>query len=191
MKPKRDKEFTEKVIKVNRVTRVVKGGRRMRFRATVAIGNHRGQVGIAVAKANEVSDAVAKAVAKAKNNIITIPITKETIPHAISCKFGSSKILLKPAVQGTGVIAGGAVREILEISGIKNIVGKNIGSTNKINSSKATIKCLSSLRTREHIFASRGRKMVAKEAPVATVATPVKNETKPTPKKSDKPVETK
>lgn len=177
MKPKRDKEFTEKVIKVNRITRVVKGGRRMRFRATVAIGNHRGQVGIAVAKANEVSDAVAKAVSKAKNNLITIPIQKDTIPHTIHCKFGSSQVLLKPAVAGTGVIAGGAVREILEISGIKNIVGKNIGSTNKINSSKATIKCLSSLRNKEHIFASRG-----KSKPVTPPTTPTP-ETPATPKK--------
>lgn len=155
--PKKEKEFTEKVIKVNRITRVVKGGRRMRFRATVIIGNYKGQVGLGVAKANEVSDAVAKAVTKAKNNLQTIPIINDTIPHEISGGFGSATVLLKPAAAGTGVIAGGAVREIIEISGVKNIISKNIGSRNKVNSSKATLNALALLRNKEDIFRARGK----------------------------------
>lgn len=154
--PKKEKEFAERVIRVNRITRVVKGGRRLRFRATVAIGDHKGRIGLGVAKANEVADAVAKAVAQAKKNLINVPIVNDTIPHEIIGKFNAASILMKPAAQGTGVIAGGAVRDILEISGIKNIVSKTIGTTNKINCAKATIVGLSQLRSKEDIAAARG-----------------------------------
>ncbi len=155
--PKKEKEFSEKVIKINRVTRVVKGGRRLRFRATVIVGDHRGRVGMGVAKANEVSDAVSKAATKAKAMLINVPIVNNTIPHATLAKYCASKILLKPAAEGTGVIAGGAVRDILDLAGIKNVVGKIIGSRNKLNSSHATLEALKTLRLKEDIFSSRGR----------------------------------
>jgi len=156
--PKKEKEFAERVIRVNRITRVVKGGRRLRFRATVAIGDHQGRIGLGVAKANEVADAVAKAVAQAKKTLFRIPLINNTIPHQIIGKFNAANVLLKPAVEGTGVIAGGAVREILEISGVKNIVSKTIGTTNKINCAKATIDGLKNLRSRQDIEAARGVK---------------------------------
>ena len=137
------KEYDEEVIQLDRVTRVVKGGRRLRFRATVAIGNRKGKVGIGVAKSNEVVGAIKKAVTKAKQNLIVVPMTKDdTIPHRIQSKFKASKILLIPAGPGTGIIAGGATRRIIELSGIKNILSKTLGSPNKLNNSQATIEAL-------------------------------------------------
>ncbi|HPN67676.1 MAG TPA: 30S ribosomal protein S5 [bacterium] len=154
--PKKEKEFAEKVVRVDRVTRVVKGGRRLRFRATVLVGDHKNRVGLGVAKANEVSDAVTKAANKAKKNLINVPIINNTIPHQINAKYCAGCVLLKPATEGTGVIAGGAVREVLEISGVKNVVAKNLGSRNKINSSKATIEALKALRLPDDIYQVRG-----------------------------------
>ncbi|MBT5016400.1 30S ribosomal protein S5 [Candidatus Peregrinibacteria bacterium] len=143
------KEYDEEVIQLDRVTRVVKGGRRLRFRATVAIGNRKGKVGVGVAKSNEVVGAIKKAVTKAKQNLIIVPITKDdTIPHRIQSKFKASKILLIPAGPGTGIIAGGATRRIIELSGVKNILSKTLGSPNKLNNSKATIEALKALRAR-------------------------------------------
>lgn len=143
------KEFEEEVIQLDRVTRVVKGGRRMRFRATVAIGNRKGRVGVGIAKSAEVVGAIKKAVTEAKKHMINVPIFNDTIPHRISAKFKASKILLIPAGAGTGIIAGGATRIIIELSGIKNILSKSLGSSNRLNNSKATIDALLGLRKRE------------------------------------------
>jgi small subunit ribosomal protein S5 len=181
MKPsqaKKDKEFSERVVKINRVTRVVKGGRRLRFRATVVIGDHKNRVGLGVAKAAEVSDAVAKAVNAAKNNIITIPISNNTIPHQIIGKSGAANILMKPAKAGIGIIAGGAVREIMEISGIKNIVCKNIGTSNKISCSLATLDGLSHLRTKKEIYGQRGIEYKEKSA-IPSAGQPANQSTDP------------
>jgi len=186
--PKKEKEFAERVIRVNRITRVVKGGRRLRFRATVAIGDHKGRIGLGVAKANEVADAVAKAVAQAKKNLINVPIVNDTIPHQIIGKFNAASILMKPAAQGTGVIAGGAVRDILEISGIKNIVSKTIGTTNKINCAKATLVGLSQLRSKEDIAAARGIKLGKSTGnqPIKEELAPKEVKTEAKEKKTDK-----
>lgn len=143
------KEFDEEVIQLDRVTRVVKGGRRMRFRATVAIGNRKGRVGVGIAKSAEVVGAIKKAVTEAKKHMINIPIFNDTIPHRVSAKFKASKILLIPAGPGTGIIAGGATRIIIELSGVKNILSKSLGSSNRLNNSKATIDALIQLRKRE------------------------------------------
>lgn len=145
-KEKQFKEFEEKVIEINRVSRTVKGGRRLRFRALVAIGNKKGKVGFGIGKANEVAIAVAKAVKEANKNIIEIPIINDTIPCEIKYKYGSACVFLKPAAPGTSVIAGGSVRAIIELAGIKNILSKIYGSSNKINNVVATIQALQSLK---------------------------------------------
>lgn len=143
------KEFEEEVIQIDRVTRVVKGGRRLRFRATVVIGNKKGKVGMGIGKATEVQAAIKKAVSKAKKNIRKIFIFKDSIPHKVQAKFKSAKILLIPAGKGTGIIAGGATRKVAELVGIKNILSKSFGSSNKINCVKATFKALLSLREKQ------------------------------------------
>lgn len=127
------KEFEEKVLQIDRVTRVVAGGRRLRFRAAVVVGNRAGKVGMGVAKANDVTEAIAKATTAAKKNIVTVPIKNETIPFEMKEKFNATTILLKPAHKGTGLIAGGVVRNVLELAGVKNVISKIYGSTNKIN----------------------------------------------------------
>lgn len=142
------KEFDEQVVQLDRVTRVVKGGRRMRFRATVVIGNRNGKVGIGIGKSNEVAAAVKKAVSKAKKELLQVPIYNDTIPHRIEMKYKASKILLMPAGPGTGIIAGGATRKVIELSGIKNILSKTLGSSNRVNNTKATFMALSLLRKR-------------------------------------------
>ncbi|OIP81628.1 30S ribosomal protein S5 [Candidatus Peregrinibacteria bacterium CG22_combo_CG10-13_8_21_14_all_44_10] len=143
------KEFEEEVIQIDRVTRVVKGGRRLRFRATVAIGNKKGKIGVGIGKSVEVQGAIKKAVAKAKKDLVEINMYGETIPHRIESKFKSAKVLLIPAGEGTGIIAGGPVRKVVELAGIKNILSKSLGSNNKLNCVKATYKALASLRFRE------------------------------------------
>ncbi|MBI5466586.1 MAG: 30S ribosomal protein S5 [Candidatus Kerfeldbacteria bacterium] len=140
-----------------RVTRVVAGGKRMRFRATVAIGDQKGRVGLGIAKGSDVSDSIQKAVTAAKKGMITVPIVNDTIPHQILVKFGAAKILLKPAPKGSGVIAGGPVRAIMELAGVKNVVSKILGSSNKINNVYALLEALKQLRTREQAAASRGK----------------------------------
>lgn len=132
-------EIEKRVLQVDRVSRTVRGGRRIRFRALVAVGNRAGRVGIAVAKAAEVALAVEKATNIARKQMIEVPIVNDTIPQAIEINDGSVKIVLKPAPQGTSIVAGGAVRTICMLAGIKNIVGKIIGTANKINNSKALI----------------------------------------------------
>lgn len=143
------KEFEEEVVQVDRVTRVVKGGRRLRFRATVVIGDKKGTVGYGIGKALEVQQAIQKAVAKAKKKLIRIPIYNGSIPHSVQVKYKASKVLIKPASLGTGIIAGGAVRQIMELAGVHNVLSKSLGSTNKINTAKATYEALTLLRERK------------------------------------------
>lgn len=138
-------EMSQAIIDLARVTRVMAGGKRMRFRAAVVIGDKKSSVGIGVAKGADVTIAINKAVAKARKNLIRSPIVNETIPCKIQEKFKAAKILLKPAPSGTGIIAGGAMRQVLELSGIKNVVGKNLGSNNKINIVSATMQALGKL----------------------------------------------
>ncbi|MFH1171308.1 MAG: 30S ribosomal protein S5 [bacterium] len=145
--PREDREFDQTTIDISRVTRVVAGGKRMRFRACVVLGDRKGRVGYAVAKGADVSMAVNKAVAAAKKRLMNVLIVKETIPHQTVCKFGAARVFLKPAPAGTGVIAGGPVRAVIELSGIRNIVTKMQGSRNKINNVKATYLALKNLRT--------------------------------------------
>ena len=139
------KEFEEEVIQIDRVTRVVAGGRRFRFRVMVAIGNKRGKVGVGTGKAGEIVEAIQKALADARKNLIEVAIVNDTIPHEVRLKHNSAKILLMPATDGTGIIAGGATRKLVELAGIKNILSKRFGTTNKMNNAKATIKALQML----------------------------------------------
>lgn len=132
----------DRVISINRISRTVKGGRRIRFRALVVTGNRRGRVGLGLAKANDVQTAIAKAKAKAQKNTITINIKNGTIAHEIEETFGTTKVLLKPAREGHSIIAGGSVRAVVELAGIKNIVSKAIGSTNAVNAATATFFAL-------------------------------------------------
>ena len=137
-----EKEFIEKVIQIDRISRTVKGGRRIRFRALVVVGNQAGRVGIGVAKAQEVVSAISKAVNVAKKNMLDIEIKNETVPHELKIKQGSSIVFLKPARKGTSIIAGGSVRAVLELAGIKNVVAKILGSSNKINNVQTTFEAL-------------------------------------------------
>ena len=146
--PREAKEFEEEVLQIDRVTRVVAGGRRMRFRATVVIGNRKKRVGIGTGKANEVVIAIEKAISKAKKNLITVPIENDTIPHEIKVKFKASRIILMPAKKGTGIIAGGALRKIIELAGIKNILSKCLGTNNKLANAQATMMALGKLKSR-------------------------------------------
>ena len=146
-RPQQKREFDQRVLDVARVTRVVKGGRRFRFRTAVAIGNKKGKVGLAIAKGSDVSDSVNKTINKAKKNMINVPITdKGTIPHQIQVKFKAAKVLLKPAAEGRGIIAGGVVRALADLAGIKNLTGKILGSNNKYNNAQAVMIALSSLK---------------------------------------------
>jgi len=144
--PKQVSEFEEKVLEINRISRTVKGGRRIRFRALVIIGNRRGKVGFGVAKASEVVTAINKAKEHAKKHMIDVPIYKDTVPNQVTCNFGSANILIKPAPEGTSLLAGGSVRSLLELAGYKNIVAKSLGSNHKINVVTATLKGLASLK---------------------------------------------
>lgn len=140
-----EKEFEEELIQIDRVTRVVKGGRRLRFRATVVIGDRKGRVGFGVDKAIEVPQAIQKAVRNAKKNLLTVPMKDGTIPHEVHLKFKAAKVLIMPAKSGTGIIAGGAMRKIADLAGIENLLGKNIGTSNKIASGKAMMLALQEL----------------------------------------------
>lgn len=151
-----DNQFEERVVAINRVTKVVKGGRRFRFAALVVIGNKQGQVGFGTGKASEVPDAIKKAIEDAKSNLINIPIVNTTIPHAITGVYGAGKVFLKPASEGTGIIAGGSVRAVLELAGVNDILSKSIGSSTPINMVRATFAGLKELRTAEQVAALRG-----------------------------------
>ncbi len=142
-------EHDERVIQIDRVTRVVKGGRRLRFRATVVVGDRKGKVGVGVAKGTAVVLAITKAIAKAKKNMVDVNLYEATIPHEVNSVYCGAKVFLKPARPGTGVIAGGAVRAVVEAAGVKDILSKMLGSTNKINNVYATFEALKSLQERE------------------------------------------
>ncbi|MEB3197065.1 MAG: 30S ribosomal protein S5 [Candidatus Sericytochromatia bacterium] len=150
-------EWQEKVIQIRRVTKVVKGGKKMSFRAIVAVGNQKGQVGIGVGKANEVISAIQKAIADAKKELVTVPMVGSTIPHMIVGASDASRVMIKPASKGTGVIAGGAVRSVLELAGIHDILSKNLGASSPLNSARATIDGLRRLRSAAEVAADRGK----------------------------------
>jgi small subunit ribosomal protein S5 len=154
---KEPSEWQEKVVQIRRVTKVVKGGKKMSFRAIVAVGNQKGQVGIGVGKANEVISAIQKAIADAKKSLVTVPMVGATIPHLIIGVADASRVLIKPASKGTGVIAGGAVRSVLELAGIHDILSKNLGASSPLNSARATIDGLSRLRSAEEVASDRGK----------------------------------
>jgi len=143
-----ESDYEEKNIEIARVTRVTKGGKRMRFRALTVIGNRKGRVGFGLAKGLDVAAATAKATAKARKALMTVPLVNETIPHAVTAKFSAAVVLLKPAPKGTGVKAGGAVRIVLELAGVPNVVSKILGSSNKANNVKATMAALKMLKLR-------------------------------------------
>ncbi len=155
-KNKERSEVAEGTIDVARVARVVKGGRRFRFRVVVVVGNKKGKIGLGVGKGPDVSVAMEKATSRAKKNITELMIVDGTIPHELSNKFGSTTIFLKPAPQGAGIIAGSALRSVIELSGIKNVFSKIHGSTNKINTAKAVIQALGSMKNAEMVAAERG-----------------------------------
>jgi len=135
-------EYEQKLLDLARVTRVVKGGRRFRFRATLVIGNRKGKVGVGVGKGADVTDAIKKAFDDGKKNMINVDVNKNTIPHDMFIKSGSAKIMLKPAPEGRGIVAGGAVRAVVDLAGIKDIVSKSLGTANKLNVARATIEAL-------------------------------------------------
>lgn len=150
------KEFDQKVVEVRRVTRVVAGGKRMRFRALVVIGDHKGRVGMGLKKGLDVAESVNKAINQAKKSMVTVPLVNETIPHGMNVKYKSSKLMLMPARPGSGVIAGGAVRSVMELAGVKNVVSKMIGGSNHVNNIKAVFKAFTQMRSKEQMKALRG-----------------------------------
>lgn len=151
-----DNQWEEKVVQVKRVTKVVKGGKKLSFRAVLVIGNAKGQIGVGVGKASDVIGAVKKGISDAKKHVISIPVTKyQSIPHPIQGISGAAKIMLRPSATGSGVIAGGSTRTVLELAGIKNILAKQLGSNNKLNNARATLNALSNLRTLEQTAKDR------------------------------------
>ena len=154
----REKQYNETVISVNRVTKVTKGGRHLRFAATVAVGDGKGKVGLGTGKANEVQDAIKKAIQDATNNIINVALVEDrTVSHDAIGVSGAAKVLIKPAKAGTGIIAGGSVRAILELAGVKDIISKSLGSNTKLNTARATIDALKMQKSAEHIAELRGK----------------------------------
>ena len=156
---KPESEWKEQVVQIRRVTKVVKGGKKLSFRAIVIVGNKKGQVGVGCAKAAEVIIAIQKAIADGRKNLITVPIFKTTIPHPITGRSGAGAVMLRPASQGTGIIAGGAVRSVLELAGIENILSKSLGSKSPLNAANATIAALKALTPFNDVAKKRGLTM--------------------------------
>lgn len=186
--PQEPKEYDEIVISIDRVARVVKGGRRFRFKALVVVGNKKGKVGVGVSKGQDVQTAVAKATDVAKKHIITVPIANETIPHDVETRFNGARVLIKPAAPGTGIIAGGVVRQVIGVTGIRNMLSKSLGSTNKVNIAYATIEALKELVPRDQWLnapktAKKADKKVEKTEEPAVVEKPAKKA--PAAKKAD------
>ncbi len=150
-------EFEERVVAINRVTKVVKGGRTLRFAALVVIGDRKGNVGFGTGKASEVPDAIKKAIESAKKNMIHVSIVNTTIPHSVTGVYGAGRVVLRPAAAGTGVIAGGPVRAVVELAGISDILSKSLGSATPINVVRATVEGLKNLHTVETVAARRGK----------------------------------
>lgn len=157
-KPKeKDTDWQERVVQIRRVTKVVKGGKKLSFRAILVIGNEKGQVGVGVGKASDVIGAVKKAVTDGKKNLVTIPLTKDSsIPHIITGRAGAAKVIIRPSAPGSGVIAGGAVRTMLELGGLKNILAKQLGSDNPLNNARAAADALTKLKTFNQVCLDRG-----------------------------------
>ncbi len=150
-------EWQERVVQIRRVTKVVKGGKKLSFRAVVIVGNEKGQVGVGVGKAADVIGAVRKGVADGRKNVVSVPLTKSnSIPHPVNGAGGGAQVMMRPAAPGTGVIAGGAVRTVLELAGVRNILAKQLGSSNPLNNARATINALQSLRTFADVAKERG-----------------------------------
>lgn len=163
--PQEPKEFEEIVINIDRVARVVKGGRRFRFKALVVVGNHKGKVGVGVSKGADVQAAIAKATDVAKKSLITVAIANDTIPHDAEVKLSGAQVLIKPAAPGTGIIAGGVVRQVIGVTGIRNMLSKSLGSTNKVNIAYATIEALKSMVPRDQwLNAEKTAKKAKKES---------------------------
>ncbi len=156
----RDKEFTEKLIKLNRVAKVVKGGRRFSFSALVVVGDQKGRVGLGFGKANDVTEAIRKSIEKAKKNMITLPLKNGTLPHEVIGQFKSAEVLMKPAAPGTGVIAGGPVRAVMDVSGVTDILSKSLGSKNTINIVKAVFAGFENIMDAKQVARNRGKSLV-------------------------------
>lgn len=153
----KESDWQERVVQIRRVTKVVKGGKKLSFRAIVVVGNERGQVGVGVGKASDVIGAVKKGVADGKKHLIDVPLTKSnSIPHPATGAGGGAKVMMRPAAPGTGVIAGGAVRTVLELAGVKNILAKQLGSDNPLNNARAAVTALEGLRTLADVAEERG-----------------------------------
>lgn len=179
------KEFEEVVINIDRVSRVVKGGRRFRFKALVVVGDKKKRVGIGVSKGTDVQTAVMKATSVAKKNVVEIPIFNTTIPHDVSAKVGGAKVLLMPASPGTGIIAGGTVRAIINVTGINNLLSKSLGSTNKVNAAYATIDALTQLKPKSQWVTTELEDATPQKAQKAT-ASKTKSATTPKAKTATK-----
>ena len=151
-KNSRKPKFVERLIKISRVSKVTKGGKKLSFRAIIVIGDENGNVGVGVAKADDVVNAFKKAKADGRKNLITLPLTKSlSIPHSVGGRFGACKVIMKPAIEGSGVIAGGAVRIVLEVAGVKNVIAKQLGSNNLLNNARASICALQNLTTKSQV----------------------------------------
>ncbi|MDX2098772.1 MAG: 30S ribosomal protein S5 [Leptolyngbyaceae cyanobacterium bins.59] len=153
----KETDWQERVVQIRRVTKVVKGGKKLSFRAIVIVGNERGQVGVGVGKASDVIGAVRKGVADGRKHVIDVPLTKaNSIPHPVSSAGGGAKVMMRPAAPGTGVIAGGSVRTVLELAGVRNVLAKQLGSGNPLNNARAAVNALASLRTFAEVAEERG-----------------------------------